>query len=309
MALETGSATAATKKLFVITGATGNVGNEAARRLLALGHGVRVLGRDSKKLQSLVEKGAEARTGSVTDPGFLAQAFEGADGVFLMIPPDYVAPNFRAYQGTVSDAYLEAVKRSGVTRAVVLSSFGAQHPEGTGPITGLHELEKKLESVPALNVVYLRAAYFMENLFSWIGLVKAQGIAGGAIRGEVPVPMIATRDIGAEVAALLDSSSFDGKVARELLGPRDYTHVEAARILGTAIGKPDLPYVTFPYEAAQQAMEGMGLSPSVASGMIELSRAINEGFLKPSEARSATNTTPTTLEEFATGFAGAFAQA
>ncbi len=292
--------------LTVVTGASGNVGGEIARRLLARGERVRAVGRDAARLAGLAGLGAEIATGSVDDAAFLRRAFEGAGAVFAMIPPNVTAPDGPAFQRRVSDALASAIEASKVAHVVTLSSVGAERPAGTGPIVGLHELEQKLNAVAGVAVVHLRAAYFMENALNSIGLIKGQGINGSAIGADVPIPMIATRDIGAAAADLLAEPSFTGKVTRELEGSRDYTMAEATAILGRAIGRPDLPYVQFPYDATRQALVGMGLSASMADLYVEMSRAFNEGHVRFLEPRSPRNSTPTTLEEFAQDFAAAY---
>jgi uncharacterized protein YbjT (DUF2867 family) len=133
------------------------------------------------------------------------------------------------------------------------------------------------------------------------------GIYGSPMRADLALPMIATRDIGAAAAAALLEGSMRRVSAQELLGPRDYTMAEAAAILGRAIGRPDLAYAQFPYADAERALLGMGMSPDWARTMIEMYRGFNDGIVVPAEARSARNTTPTTLEEFAKLFAAAFA--
>ncbi len=75
--------------------------------------------------------------------------------------------------------------------------------------------------------------------------------------------------------------------------------LQAASILGAAIGKTDLRYVQFPYEDARKAMLDMGMSDSYADAAIEISRSFNEGKVQGTETRSARNTTATTLERFA----------
>jgi uncharacterized protein YbjT (DUF2867 family) len=110
--------------------------------------------------------------------------------------------------------------------------------------------------------------------------------------------MIAARDIGAVAAESLAKLDFAGKQTRELLGPRHVTNAEAARILGAAIGKPDLSYKQFPGEILKPAMQRLGLSASMADLILEMSEALNTGHMKSQEPRSARNTTPTTLESF-----------
>jgi uncharacterized protein YbjT (DUF2867 family) len=290
----------------VITGASGHVGGELARRLLARGRKVRVVGREAPRLQPLVELGAEPVVGSVEDRAFLTQAFAGAQAVFAMIPPNAAAHDVRAYQRRIAEAYAGALAAAGVSYAVSLSSIGADLPEGNGPIAGLHELEQKLNDVPKLATVHLRAGFFMENLLGSIPLVKGQGINGGPVAADVPLAMIATKDIAAVAAELLAPASFGGQSVRELQGPRDYTMAEATAILGRAIGKPDLAYVVFPYDAARQGLLGFGFSDSMADAFIEMARAFNERRIAARQPRSAATTTSTTLEEFGSTFAAAF---
>ena len=164
---------------------------------------MRVLGRDAKRLEHLTHKGAEAVVADVTDASSLERAFSGAKAVYAMIPPNMSAPDVAAYEERVSDALASAIKKSGVTHVVALSSFGADKSEKVGPVVGLHNLEKKFEAIIGLNALFLRAAYFMENLLPQVGLVKSLGMMAGPLRPDLPVPMIATRDIGAAAADFL----------------------------------------------------------------------------------------------------------
>ncbi len=294
------------KDIYVVTGATGNVGRKTAEGLLKAGKKVRAVGRGAERLAPLKALGAEAFVGSVEDPADMARAFAGARAAFLMVPPQYGAPDFRAYQNRVGRAYEEALRQAGVSHAVTLSSVGAHLSEGVGPIKGLYDLEQRLNKLPGLNVVHLRPAFFMENHLFSVGLIKHQGINGGALRENISIPMIATADIAQAAVKLLGALSFKGQSSRELLGPRDWSMPEATRVLGRAVGKPDLPYVAFSYEDTQKALEGMGFSPDAAQNMVEMYRAFNEGVIVPTEARSAENTTPTALERFAAVFAEAY---
>lgn len=287
------------KEFYVVTGATGNIGKVLAEKLLAAGHRVRVIGRSEERLRSLTDKGAESSVGSLDDADFLTRAFEGARVVFTLIPPNLTAEDFRSYQNLVGEAQAAAIERAGVKHVVNLSSMGGHLAEGTGPIKGLYDHEQRLNRMPDLNVVHLRPTFFMENLLMGIDIIKKMGVNGGAARADDATPMIATRDIAEAAAQLMLKPTFTGKQARELLGPRDYTMVEVTRAIGKAIGRENLQYLQVPYEVVRQAMVGQGLSENVAAELVELARASNEGLLKPTEARSAENTTPTTIEEFA----------
>lgn len=285
--------------LVTIIGATGNVGKVLADRLLESDVKVRAVGRSAEKLAPLTAKGAEARVGDMENTAFLTEAFRSADAIFVMIPADDSAPDFLAHELGVAANLVEGLKGADAQRVVALSSSGASLPSGTGPIAGLHKFEELLKSIPKLSVVALRPTFFMENHLGSIHLIKSAGINGSSARADVPLAMITTRDIAAVAAEYLASPTFEGYSVRDLLGPRDYTHREATSILGAAIGKPDLPYVEFSDEDFRNGLLGAGFSESAAGSYVEMYTALNEGRIQSTVSREASNTTPTTLEEFA----------
>src|SRR5579864_6447149 len=226
--------------MYVVTGATGNTGHVVASHLLDQKKTVRVIGRSKERLQSLVDRGAEAFVADLSDQAALTKAFTGAEGVYAMIPPSASSQDYRSEQRRAAGALAGALEQSGVKHAVVLSSVGADKPAGTGPVAGLHEFEEILNRIAGLNVVHLRAGYFMENTLGQVGAIGAMGKAAGPLRGDLKLPMIATRDIGNAAAELLTTLDFSGKQTRELLGQRDLSMDEATSIIGKAIEKPDI---------------------------------------------------------------------
>jgi uncharacterized protein YbjT (DUF2867 family) len=289
--------------MIVVTGATGNIGKKIAERLLSQGQKVRVVARHVDRLKELTNKGAEAFVGSLEDVPAMTKAFTGADAVFTMIPPNMTAQDFRKYQNNVSQALAEAIQKSGVKYVVNLSSLGAHRPDKLGPINGLYDHEQRLNQLNGVNVLHLRPTYFMENLLMNVGLIKNMGINGSPFRADVSFPMIATQDIAAQAAERLAKRDFKGSSVKELLGQRDLSMAEATKVFGQAINKPDLKYVQFPYDEAEKAMTGTGLSPDVARLFIEMSRGFNEGVAQPTQGRNPQTTTPTSIEEFAKTFA------
>jgi uncharacterized protein YbjT (DUF2867 family) len=283
-----------TDATYAILGASGNTGAIIADSLLSKRKKVRVVGRDAGRLQRFVRQGAEAFTGDVSDAAALTKAFSGARAAYLLLPPI----TSREDQERESDAIAQAVTESGLRYAVSLSSYGAHVPEGTGPVTGLHSSEQKLNAISGLNVLHLRAAYFMENNLAAISMIQEMGIFGHALLPDLKLPMMATRDVGDYAAQRLLDLDFSGKQTRELLGERDLSMAEATAIIARGIGKPDLRYVQFPYDQVQQVLEQMGMPPKKAAVYIEMFRAINAGVLAAQEPRSRENTTPTSFEQF-----------
>jgi uncharacterized protein YbjT (DUF2867 family) len=279
---------------YVILGASGNTGSIIADSLLSKGKKVRVVGRDGGRLQRFVRQGAEAFTGDMSDAAALTKAFTGARAAYLLLPPITSREN----QERESDAIAQAVTESGLPYAVYLSSYGAHVREGTGPVTGLHSSEQKLNAVGGLNVLHLRAAYFMENNLAAISMIQEMGIFGHALLPDLKLPMAATRDVGDYAAQRLLDLDFSGKQTRELLGERDLSMTEVTAIIAHGIGKPDLRYQQFSYELMQHALEQMGMTPKKAGVYIEMFGAINAGVLAAQEPRSRENTTPTSFETF-----------
>src|SRR6201981_1933812 len=280
--------------MYVILGASGNTGSIIADSLLSKGRKVRVVGRDAGRLQPFVRHGAEAFSADMSDAAALTKAFSGARAAYLLLPPI----TSREDQERESDAIAQAVTEAGLRYAVYLSSYGAHVPEGTGPVTGLHSSEQKLNAIGGLHVLHLRAAYFMENNLEAVSMIQGMGIFGHALLPDLKLPMIATRDVGDYAAQRLLNLDFSGKQTRELLGERDLSMAEATAIIARGIGKPDLRYVQFPYDQVQQVLEQMGMSPKKAAVYIEMFTAINAGVLAAQEPRSRENTTPTSFEEF-----------
>jgi uncharacterized protein YbjT (DUF2867 family) len=291
--------------MYAVIGATGNTGRVVAEDLLAAGLSVRVIGRSDDRLAPLVEQGAKAAVGDVSDAEFVARACDGVGGVYHLIPPRYDV-DLRAWQTKAGKALLAGIRSAGVPYVVNLSSVGAQHHEGTGPIAGLREQEDRFNELPETNVLHLRPGWFMENLYMMLDAVRGMGALPMPLPGDLSVAMIATRDIGAEAARRLAALDFDGHHTKELLGPREYTLNEVASIVGTAIGKPELPFLTVPEEAAAAGLEQMGAHPATVAAFMEMYRGFASGRVAPQESRTDENTTPTTLEEFAAGLAAAY---
>ncbi len=284
--------------MYVITGATGNTGHIIAKKLLANGQKVRVIGRTADRLQALVAEGAEPFVADLTNEQAVTKAFNGARAVYAMIPPLVTSSATRAYQAQVGDAITAALAANKVPYAVSLSSVGADKSDKVGPVVALHNLEQKLNQIAGLTVLHLRPGYFMENTLAQVGAIQAMGITGGPLRPDLKIAMIATRDIAEIAATKLLSLDFQPKQILELHGQRDLTMTEVASIIGKAIGKPGLPYVQLSDDQFRGALTQMGMSADFANLLLEMCASMNSGYMRMLEPRSPTNSTPTSYEVF-----------
>jgi uncharacterized protein YbjT (DUF2867 family) len=228
--------------MIAITGATGNIGSKIGGHLLSRGERVRCIARGADKLKELAAKGAEVAAVSLEDTAALTKALAGVEAVFAMIPPNYEAADFRTYQNVLGTSIATSIERAGVRYVVNLSSQGGHLPDKTGPIKGLHDQEERLNKLPGVNLLHLRPAYFMENLLANVDMIRNMNVMGSPMRPDLELPMIATQDIAGFAAQRLISRDFAGSSVKDLLGERDLSMTDAARIIGGKIGKPDLKY-------------------------------------------------------------------
>ncbi|MFD7662102.1 NAD(P)H-binding protein [Streptomyces sp. NPDC059788] len=286
--------------MFVITGASGRTGRAAAEYLLTAGHRVRAVGRSARRLADLAARGAEVRQADPTDPVALADAFRGADGIYAVIQPNYIPdhPDFGAFQDQVAASLTRAVAESGVRRVVGLSSWGAQHAEGTGPVRGLHRFERRLSAVPEADTLWLRAGYFMENLLDHIGTARTHHRISAPFEPGVPLPFVTTRDIGARAGEELATGTWHGTEVLELQGERDVTMREAASVIANAVRADDFTYVQTSIADFHAELLGKGVSVDVADMMAEVGVSVNSRHTRMQQPRTARTSTPTSIERF-----------
>jgi uncharacterized protein YbjT (DUF2867 family) len=283
--------------MITVFGASGNTGGAAAARLLKVGKKVRVVGRHKEKLASFTQAGAEAAVGDIENAGFVRQALSGAEAAYVLIPPNMATDDFRAYQQRLVDCYVAGIEATGVRHVVLLSSIGAHHREGTGPIVALHELEERLKKIPPLNALFLRAGFFMDNVLMGLGSVKAQGVYTSTMPADASMPMIHSADIGNYVASRLERLDFSGKSVVHLIGPKAVSQTELASILSQAIDKP-VRYQQVSFDDVEKGLKQAGMKPSVVSIFMEMYRGAGKGLVAPEEGGVVAQA-QTTFETFA----------
>ena len=283
--------------MICVFGASGNTGGVAAARLLASGKKVRVVGRQREKLAALAKAGAEGCVGDIENAGFVREALSGAEAAYVLIPPNMATEDFRAYQARVVDALASGIEASGVRHVALLSSLGAHHASGTGPIVAVHDFENRLKKISGLNALFVRAGFFMENVFMGMASIKARGVYAGPMPAETAVPVIASADIGAYAASRLERLDFKGTSAVHLVGPKAISQTELVTTLGKAVGKP-IQYAQVSLEVIEQGMKQGGLPASTISVFLEMYRGAGQGLVAPEEGGIMVQT-QTTFETFA----------
>lgn len=265
--------------MFTVFGASGHTGSIVVAGLRAAGRSVRAVVRRQDAAAALQAAGAEVVVGDVADAAFVGRALDGAEGAYLLAPPDLAAPDLLAKNRRVIDNYVAGLAAAGVPHAVFLSSVGAQLPSGTGPTMFARYGELALPSARGTAFTFVRAPFFMENLLGNARAMRTDGVLPVFGGGEGnPVPMIATHDI-AEVAtdALLDPAAETRWV--ELRGPRDYSFVDAAALATEILGR-SVTATPVPLDAMVPILVGAGFSPGTAALFRELNESIGRGLVR-----------------------------
>ena len=280
---------------IAITTPTGKIGSALTERLLNTDHELVLLARDATKVKSFTDRGAKVETGSLDDKDYVTNATRGVDVLFFVIPPDYGSDDYRAFQNKVGDVGVAAITANKIPRVVFLSSVAAHLGDGFGPISGLGDIEKKLEKTNA-DVIYFRPGYFMENNFMAVQGIAADGAVYLPMPGSARVAAVAVTDIAKLAQELIQDTSRTGKSVVELAGPEEVSFNDAAQTIGKAIGK-DVSHVEITSGQMLEAFTGMGISKNVTESYIELYDRFREGKVVPEVTPKKGETTFKTFAE------------
>ena len=262
--------------MFVVLGATGNTGSAVVETLLSKKQSVRVIVRSADKGAGWKAKGADVAVASLDDVSVLTKAFEGAKGLYLLVPPNYGAEAWLADQRARMDRAAEAVQKSGVDHVVFLSSVGGHLHGGTGAIRAASYGEQALGCL-AKRLTILRPCYFMDNWAPVIGAAKAQGVLPTFIAPTAKIPMISTKDIGRIGAEQLMTGGY-GKQIVEMAGPEEYSPDQAAAALSQILGKT-VTAQHAPLSAVVPTFKSFGFSDEAARLFEEMYTALSKGAI------------------------------
>ena len=265
---------------ITITGSLGNISKPLTQELVQKGHEVTVISSSTAKQAEIEALGAKAAIGSVEDVAFLTNAFTGADAVYCMIPrANYFDPNLDldAFTRKIGNSYAEAIQKSGVKRVVFLSSIGAHLEQNSGIIQRYNEIETVLKKLQDVSITFMRPTSFFYNLLAYIPLIKSQGIIAANYGADSIIPWVSPNDIAAAIAEEI-TTPLDGKKIR-YVSSEEVTGHETARILGEAIGKPDLKWVLISDEETLNGLVNVGMQPKIAEGLVEMYAGLYNGLL------------------------------
>jgi len=290
---------------IIITGSTGNISKPLTTMLVEADHEVSVITSDDKKTDEIKGLGAEPLVGSVEDADFLLDAFHAADAVYTMIPPNMASADWKKFIYGVGDNYVKAIKGSGVKRVVNLSAIGAHLPQGGGLSSLYYNVEQELNKLENVAVVHLRPGSFYFNFFGNINMIKHMGVIGNNYTAGL-LPLTHPMDISTAAFEELSALNFKGKRVRYVVSDELSTD-NIAKLLGEAIGKPDLKWVRFGDEDALNGLLQAGLTKDVANNLVEMGQGVESGLGFTDYLQNKPILGVHKFEEFAKEFASAYA--
>ena len=263
-----------TKHLYAVTGITGKIGGILARALLAANQPVRAVVRNADKGAVWAAEGCEVALAAMDDEVALTAAFEGAEAVFVLPPPNFDPepgfPEARAFAAATRNALVA----SNVSKVVYLSTIGAQATKEN--LLTQHTISEEIFRTLPIPVTFLRPAWFMENS-SWdVAPARDNGVIPSFLQPlDKPVPMVATIDIGHTAARLLQET-WTGHRIVELEGPHRVTPHQIATAFSKLLDRPVRAEVV-PHETWKTLFESQGVkNPGPRIRMLD---GFNEGWI------------------------------
>ncbi len=297
---------------IVLTGSLGNISKPLAQELVQKGHSVTIISSKAERQKDIEALGAKAAIGSMQDADFLTTTFRGADAVYTMETLDqstFFDPNtdIIASVTQIAKNYKQAIENSGVKKVVHLSSIGADTNKGNGTLVMHYEAEKIMNQLPTdVSIKFIRPVGFYTNIFRSMQTIKTQGAIIANYGGDKKEPWVSPSDIASVVAEEMERP-FNDRIVR-FVASDDVSPNEIAKVLGEAIGKPDLKWLVISDEQLLNSMLNIGMNPQIANGFVEMQAAQGNGSLYEDYNKNKPDLGKVKLADFAKDFAVVYNQ-
>lgn len=298
---------------IVLTGSIGNIGKPLTKELVQKGHSVTVISSNAERKTAIEALGAKAAIGSMFDADFLSATFKGADLVYLMETMEAAGDmfdksvDFISTINKIGNNYKIAVEQSGVKKVVHLSSVGAHTNKGTGILIFHYNVENILRQLSEDTAIkFIRPVGIYFNMFSFVNTIKNKGEIISNYGGDQKEPWVSPLDIAAVLTEEMEQP-FAGRTVRYVASD-EVAPNEIARVLGEAIGKPDLKWSVIPDEALLNNWLNIGFNEQVAKGFVTLQASQGTGALYEDYNRHKPRLGKVKLADFAKEFAEAYHQ-
>lgn len=281
--------------MIVVTAPTSNIGHQVLELLLDSDASVRVIARDPLRLSPEILARVEVVEGSHGDEKVVDRAFQGADSVFWLVPPNPTAISVEAAYLDFTQPACRAIKRHSVNRVVGISGLGRGVAKNAGLVSASLAMDDLIAST-GVNYRALAMPTFMDNIFRQVGSIKNGGVFFSPVSGDLKLPTCATRDIAAVAAHLLLDRSWTGYDHVPVLGPEDLSFNDMAQVISGVLGTT-VRFQQIAFEAFKESLLNQGLSSAMAQGVVDMMMAKNQG-LDNAVHRTPQSTTPTHFRQW-----------
>lgn len=299
---------------IVLTGSLGHISKPLAKDLIAKGHSVTVISSKAEREKEIASLGAKAAIGSQDDVDFLRKTFRGADIVYTMIALNthsgaYFDKNFDLEAGHkgIAEIYAQAIQDAGVTKVIHLSTIGAHTDTGVGMLNPHFHVEATLCQLPEnIHIKFMRPVGFYYNMFGYIPAIKNTRSIVQNYGGDEKEPWVSPLDIAETIAEEMEKP-FAGRTVRYIASD-EVSPNEVAKILGNAIGIPNLKIAVIADEQFEDNLIKIGMSPQAAKGLTEMNASRVNGVLYEDYNKHKPILGKVKLEDFAQEFKVTFNQ-
>jgi uncharacterized protein YbjT (DUF2867 family) len=281
--------------MITITAPTSSIGRQLVNRLIDREAPLRVVARDPNRLPVAVRDYAQVVEGSHGDPDVVATAFDGADAVFWLVPPNPSADSVRATYVDFTRPACDALCAGNVSRVVGISALGRGVARNAGFVTASLEMDDLIAGT-GVNYRALAMPSFMDNLLRQVDPIRNRGVFFSPIDGDRKMPSCATGDIAAAAATLLLDENWSGVGSVPVLGPEDLSYNDMAAIMSEVLRRP-VRFQQIDGLAYKATLVASGMSDAMAQGMLDMALAKNDG-LDNAEPRTCDASTPTTFRQW-----------
>ena len=295
---------------IIITGSLGNISKPLTEELVQNNHTVTVISSKIERQEEIESIGAKAAIGSMEDVKFLAKTFKGADIVYCMESLG-AAAQFNQNIDTIEAItqlgknYAEAIQLSGVKNVIHLSSIGAHRETGTGMLRFHYNVEQILRQLPNdVSIKFMRPVGFYYNMLAFIPSIKNAGSIFQNYGGDNKEPWVSPLDIASVIAEEFEKP-FNEKTVR-YIASEELSPNEVAKILGEAIGRPELKWVEISDEQYLNTLLKVGLNPSRANGIVGMNQGRKSGALYEDYILHKPTLGKTKLADYAKHFAAVY---
>lgn len=301
---------------IIVTGSLGHISKPLTKRLVAQGHEVTVVSSDPLKKAVIESMGAAAAIGSIADEKFLVETFREADALYAMIPLSFSEPDLGAYLRQMAQSYVEAIRQANLKRVVLLSGWVADLIPGD-------QIEEVFADIK-VPLTTMRPGSFYSNFYQSIDLIKGKGLMGkwlalrylglgalltgktgllmGNYGGEDQIIFVSPLDIADAVAEELLITAPEKRKVR-YVGSELMSCNEAAKVIGSAVGKPWLKWVLLSDKAMLQGLKMAKMPEKLARTLVEMQAAMHSGKPLENFKRNNTQMGNIKLADFAKEFA------